>query len=185
METLIVIVHVLAALSIVGLVLIQHGKGADMGASFGSGASQTIFGSGGSGNALTKSTTWLATIFFITSLVLALFARQQASQGIQDDSLIENVDLLESITTVTPQEAVSTLTTAEPLSDLPLVDVGITDGESQVADETVVTEPLPVDSKQVEAPQLSEESKIQVNETNDLGTQIEKVASDLDNPVGN
>ena len=52
METLIVIVHVLAALSIVGLVLIQHGKGADMGASFGSGASQTIFGSGGSGNAV-------------------------------------------------------------------------------------------------------------------------------------
>lgn len=92
MENLVVIVHVLAALGVTGLVLIQHGKGADMGASFGSGASQTIFGSVGSGNALTKSTTWLATIFFITSLVLALFAKQQAGQGIQDSLLIDDLD---------------------------------------------------------------------------------------------
>src|SRR6188768_1315137 len=92
MQNLVVIVHVLAALGVTGLVLIQHGKGADMGASFGSGASQTIFGSVGSGNALTKSTSWLATIFFITSLILALFAKQQAGQGIQDSLLIDNSD---------------------------------------------------------------------------------------------
>ncbi len=92
MEALVVIVHVLAALGVTGLVLIQHGKGADMGASFGSGASQTIFGSVGSGNALTKSTSWLATIFFITSLVLALFAKQQAGQSIQDSLLIDNLN---------------------------------------------------------------------------------------------
>ena len=92
MENLVIIVHVLAALGVTGLVLIQQGKGADMGASFGSGASQTIFGSVGSGNALTKSTTWLATVFFITSLVLALFAKQQAGQTIQDSLLITNPD---------------------------------------------------------------------------------------------
>jgi preprotein translocase subunit SecG len=85
---------VLAAIGITGLVLIQHGKGADMGASFGSGASQTIFGSVGSGNALTKSTAWLATVFFATSLVLALFAKQQSAQSIEDEGLIQNTGVL-------------------------------------------------------------------------------------------
>jgi preprotein translocase subunit SecG len=97
MEFIITIVHVLAALGIIGLVLMQHGKGADMGAAFGSGASQTIFGSVGSGNVLTKSTTWLAIIFFATSLGLALIARQRADLGVQDNALIQNVDQLQSI----------------------------------------------------------------------------------------
>lgn len=100
MESLVILVHVLAAIGITGLVLIQHGKGADMGASFGSGASQTIFGSVGSGNALTKSTSWLATIFFATSLVLALFAKQQAGQSIQDDGLIQNTGVLTELPAV-------------------------------------------------------------------------------------
>jgi preprotein translocase subunit SecG len=94
MESLIIFVHVIAAIGITGLVLMQHGKGADMGASFGSGASQTMFGSVGSGNALTKSTAWLATVFFVTSLTLALFARQQAGASIEDDGLIENTGIL-------------------------------------------------------------------------------------------
>jgi preprotein translocase subunit SecG len=94
MESVIIFVHVIAAIGITGLVLMQHGKGADMGASFGSGASQTMFGSVGSGNALTKSTAWLATVFFVTSLTLALFARQQAGQSIEDDGLIQNTGVL-------------------------------------------------------------------------------------------
>ena len=65
-----IIVYVLIALALIGLVLIQQGKGADMGASFGAGSSGTVFGSGGSGNFLTKSTTYLAVAFFIISLVL-------------------------------------------------------------------------------------------------------------------
>ncbi|MDR2212307.1 MAG: preprotein translocase subunit SecG [Pseudomonadales bacterium] len=97
MEFFIIIVHVLAALGIVGLVLMQHGKGADMGAAFGSGASQTIFGSAGSGNVLTKSTTWLAVVFFATSLSLALIARQRADQGLESSPLIQNVDQLQNI----------------------------------------------------------------------------------------
>jgi len=91
MESLIIFVHVIAAIAITGLVLIQQGKGADMGASFGSGASQTIFGSSGSGNALTKSTSIMATIFFITSLGLAIIARQQADITIDDGGLIHNL----------------------------------------------------------------------------------------------
>ncbi|MEW5009525.1 MAG: preprotein translocase subunit SecG [Cycloclasticus sp.] len=64
-------VHVIVAALMIGLILIQHGKGADAGAAFGSGASGTVFGSKGSGSFLTRSTAMLATAFFITSLTLA------------------------------------------------------------------------------------------------------------------
>lgn len=75
------VVHVLAALGLVGLVLIQHGKGADAGASFGGGGSQTVFGSAGSANFLTRATAVLAVLFFITSMALAWMARQEATGG--------------------------------------------------------------------------------------------------------
>ncbi len=68
---ILLIVQILVALGIVGLVLIQHGKGADAGAAFGGGASGTVFGSKGSGNFLTKLTTGLAIVFFSNSLFLA------------------------------------------------------------------------------------------------------------------
>jgi preprotein translocase subunit SecG len=80
-ETLIVVVHVVIAVVLVGLILIQQGKGADAGAAFGgggSGASQTVFGSQGSGNFLTRATTFLAIVFFVTSFSLAFFAKQRA-----------------------------------------------------------------------------------------------------------
>lgn len=66
--------HVLAAVGIVGLVLVQHGKGADMGATFGSGASGSLFGAAGSANFLSRTTAILAVVFFLTSLSLAYFA---------------------------------------------------------------------------------------------------------------
>ncbi|MBU2871761.1 preprotein translocase subunit SecG [Colwellia sp. E2M01] len=65
-----IIAYVIIALALIGLVLIQQGKGADMGASFGAGSSATVFGSGGSGNFLTSTTTYLAVAFFAISLVL-------------------------------------------------------------------------------------------------------------------
>jgi len=77
-ETLVLIVHVLASLAIIGLVLIQHGKGADAGSGFGSGSSGTVFGSSGAGNFLTKMTTYLAIAFFVTSFTLAFFAKQKS-----------------------------------------------------------------------------------------------------------
>lgn len=77
-ETLVLVVHVLAALAVIGLVLIQHGKGADMGAGFGSGASSTVFGSGGAGSFLTRMTTGIAIAFFLTSISLAFFAKEKA-----------------------------------------------------------------------------------------------------------
>jgi preprotein translocase subunit SecG len=65
-----VIVYLIVAVMLIGFVLIQQGKGADMGASFGSGGSNTVFGSGGSGNFLTRTTAILATLFFVISLIL-------------------------------------------------------------------------------------------------------------------
>ena len=81
MQDILLVIHMLACLSIVGLVLIQHGKGADIGASFGSGASQTVFGSQGSGSFLTKLTATLAAVFFATSLALGYIASHQYHQA--------------------------------------------------------------------------------------------------------
>ena len=70
MYEILLVVYLLVALALIGLVLVQHGKGASMGASFGAGASNTVFGSSGSGNFMTRSTAILATVFFVISLVL-------------------------------------------------------------------------------------------------------------------
>jgi preprotein translocase subunit SecG len=77
MYQLILLFHVLAAILVIGLVLIQHGKGADIGASFGSGASATVFGSQGTGNFLFKFTGTLALLFFATSLFLSYLITTQ------------------------------------------------------------------------------------------------------------
>jgi len=78
MYDLLLIVHVVIAIAVIVLVLLQQGKGAEMGAAFGAGASQTLFGSQGSGNFLTRATAICATIFFITSLLLGYLAANQA-----------------------------------------------------------------------------------------------------------
>jgi len=98
MQTLIIVVHVIAALAIVGLVLLQQGKGADAGASFGAGASQTVFGASGSGNFLVRATTISAVIFFVTSLSLAIFAKNQAGSGTTVGLPIVNQEILEETT---------------------------------------------------------------------------------------
>jgi preprotein translocase subunit SecG len=78
MREILVVVDILAAVGIIGLVLLQQGKGADMGAAFGSGASQTLFGSRGTANFLTRTTAILAVIFFASNLGLAYLAAQQS-----------------------------------------------------------------------------------------------------------
>lgn len=84
--TLIIVLHVLIALAIIGLVLVQHGKGADMGSGFGSGASGSLFGATGSANFLSRTTAVLATIFFLTSLGLAYLAtyKPKTSGGVME-----------------------------------------------------------------------------------------------------
>ncbi len=80
--TLILAVQILTALGMIGLILIQHGKGADMGAAFGSGGSGSLFGASGSANFLSRTTAVLATVFFVCTLALAYFGNlRPASQG--------------------------------------------------------------------------------------------------------
>ncbi len=78
METLILIVHVCAAAGVIGLVLLQHGKGADMGAAFGSGTSGSLFGASGSSNFLSRATAMFVAVFFATSLTLAYMSGHRA-----------------------------------------------------------------------------------------------------------
>lgn len=85
MENIVWVIHVITAVVLIGLVLIQHGKGADMGAAFGSGSAGSLFGSSGSANFLSRSTAVAATIFFITSLSLTyIYSRPAKEQSVLD-----------------------------------------------------------------------------------------------------
>ncbi|KZZ49009.1 preprotein translocase subunit SecG [Thalassolituus sp. HI0120] len=131
MEQIILIAHILFALGIVGFVMMQQGKGADAGASFGSGASQTVFGSQGSGNFLSRSTAILATLFFVTSLGLAVVAKQKAvgasDLGIPSQEVIEK---LEQDTPVVEEYA--------PVSDAPVL--GAPELDASASDEPAIEE---------------------------------------------
>jgi preprotein translocase subunit SecG len=93
MQTLVLVLHILAAAGIVVLVLLQHGKGADMGAAFGSGSSGSLFGATGSANFLSRTTAVLAAIFFLTSLTLAYLAtnRPRADAGVMEKGVMDTV----------------------------------------------------------------------------------------------
>ena len=85
METLIWVVHVLTAAVLIGLILMQHGKGADMGAAFGTGSAGSLFGSKGSANFLSRSTAIAASVFFVTSLSLTyLYSHPAEKLGVMD-----------------------------------------------------------------------------------------------------
>lgn len=81
MYSFVLVVHILLAILMIGLILVQHGKGADAGASFGGGGAATVFGASGSGNFMTRLTAILTALFFITSLTLAVYAKKQ-TQGV-------------------------------------------------------------------------------------------------------
>jgi preprotein translocase subunit SecG len=97
MQTLVLLVHVLCAVGIVVLVLLQHGKGADMGAAFGSGSAGSLFGSAGAANFLSRTTAILAAIFFVTSLGLTYFSAPSKSGGVT-----QHLDVPASKTEATP-----------------------------------------------------------------------------------
>ena len=117
MQTLVVVFHVVVAVAIVGLVMLQQGKGADAGASFGAGASQTVFGSSGSGSFLVRATTVAAVLFYATSLVLAIFARGQSQLTDPTGLPIANPELLEQ----------SVLEQSLTADELPQLDPDLTD----------------------------------------------------------
>jgi preprotein translocase subunit SecG len=95
--TIILAVQMISAVAMVGLILIQHGKGADMGAAFGSGGSGSLFGASGSANFLSRTTAVLATIFFVCTLALAYFGNLRPTSG--------GTSVLESPAAVVPAPA--------------------------------------------------------------------------------
>ena len=129
METVVLIVHVLVALAVIGLVLIQQGKGADTGASFGGGASQTVFGSAGSTSFLARLTSVLAIVFFVTSFGLAFFAKYQA-EGTADLG----------VPAVVEQKQSEAAAVAPVDSDAPVLGNAVESGESTTAGDVPVLE---------------------------------------------
>jgi preprotein translocase subunit SecG len=101
MQTILTVVHLFLAIGLVGLILIQHGRGADAGAAFGSGASATVFGARGSGSFLSRTTAILAALFFVTSIVLAYYAQKvEAPKGLMDGA---GEEVLLEVPAVPPQ----------------------------------------------------------------------------------
>jgi len=115
MDAVLLIIHVLIAVALIALVLLQQGKGADMGAAFGAGASQTVFGSTGSGNFLSRTTAILATAFFITSLALAYFA----TSGSEVTSVMDRVQAPAESAAPAVVEDVPVVPQEAPAGDLP------------------------------------------------------------------
>lgn len=125
LETVIIIVHLVVAIGVVGFVLIQQGKGADAGASFGGGASGTVFGSQGSTNFLSRFTAVLAAVFFATSLGLAFYAKDRANTsadlGLPDPAVLEVKAKPQSALEDIPQ--VENQAVEVDTNDVPVVDV--------------------------------------------------------------
>jgi preprotein translocase subunit SecG len=91
-ETLLLVVHLIVAAVVCGFVLMQHGKGADMGAAFGSGSSGSLFGAAGSANFLSRTTAILATVFFLTSVGLTFFGTMKGKpSGVMEQGVMEKM----------------------------------------------------------------------------------------------
>ena len=120
MYTFVLVVHVLVAVSLIGLVLIQQGKGATAGAGFGGGASGTVFGARGAASFLSKLTAGLAATFFVTSLALAYFGAQVTTQTSLIEQAVEAqpVDAVESDVPSLPEDAVAA-PVADEASEIP------------------------------------------------------------------
>ncbi|MCG8393095.1 MAG: preprotein translocase subunit SecG [Pseudomonadales bacterium] len=149
MDIVVHVVHVLAALGLIGLVLIQHGKGADAGASFGGGGSQTVFGSAGSANFLTRATAVLAVVFFITSMGLAWMARQEAA-GL-DNYLPELETIEEEVDVPAPADSADGAEVPAAMTEVPVAADGAeTQKEVSEVPQADVESPAPADVPQPE-----------------------------------
>ncbi|MBA4287066.1 MAG: preprotein translocase subunit SecG [Xanthomonadaceae bacterium] len=135
MYTILVVLHVLVSIALIGLVLIQHGKGADAGAAFGSGASGTVFGARGSANFLTRVTAWLAAAFFVLSLALAYIVHGRSNS----ESVVEGL-------------AAPTAETAAPAVQLPAAPADA--GAAPQVPAAPAAESAPADAENAPKPQV-------------------------------
>jgi len=125
MEQITLMVHLLVAIALIALILLQRGKGSDIGASFGAGASQTLFGSAGSGNALTRMTAWLSAIFFASSFGLAVIADNRTAD--EDDLGFDIPD--SAVVSEQVEEGDMPTLDIEPLTEGASDDAPVLDGE--------------------------------------------------------
>jgi preprotein translocase subunit SecG len=122
LQTIFLVLQVLVAISLIGLILIQHGKGADAGAAFGSGSSNTVFGSQGSGNFLTKTTAILAFVFLANSLGLAYISNQRiqsSNTSLMDDATVIIEQAAEPTSSVINQIPIDPDSEISEIPDLP------------------------------------------------------------------
>ena len=160
MQTVLNVLHLFLAIGLIGLVLIQHGKGADAGAAFGSGASATVFGARGSGNFLSRATAALAALFFLTSMALAYFASQVGEPA----GLMDEVEVPAAPAPQDLQRQDVPMPPGSPVSDVPVVPGGtpVNGGETAVEvapappvseGEIPVPQDQPQDAPEADAPQ--------------------------------
>jgi preprotein translocase subunit SecG len=159
--SILVAIDVLLAIGIIGLILIQHGKGADVGAAFGSGASGTVFGSKGSASFLTRLTAILATLFFVNSLALAYLASNRPVA----ESVIDNIEQTEVNATTDLPELDNSMESDS--SDIPSVDEA-----SDMSDQEMNVDDMPVDDQ---ADAVSNDS---LNEVQDNIDSVKEVVED-------
>ena len=127
-----IIAYVLIALALIGLVLIQQGKGADMGASFGAGSSATVFGSGGSGNFMTKTTTYLAIAYFAISLILGNLTANRTKSVDEWNDLSAPVSEQTMPADAIPDESAEPSAVMSENSDVPAADTSDTKNDGDV-----------------------------------------------------
>ena len=113
MSGFVIVIHVFVSLALILIVLLQTGKGADIGAAFGGGSSQTLFGSGGASSFLSKLTTIVAVVFMLTSLVLAYISGQRSTSSVMSDVVIPRTEQTQQAPALPPVKPEATLP-AEP-----------------------------------------------------------------------
>jgi len=153
MQILLTVLQVVLSLSLIGLVLIQHGRGADAGAAFGSGASSTVFGARGSGSFLSRATAILAALFFLTSMALAYYAAQVG----QPEGLMDRVAPVQG----QPVERIAPPPVEAPASEVPSAPMGSAGGSEAGAEVPTAAVPAPAPALKGEETQAGETSTTQ------------------------
>jgi preprotein translocase subunit SecG len=159
MQTILIVFHLFLAVGLIGLILIQHGKGADMGAAFGSGASGTVFGSKGSASFLTRMTAGMATLFFLTSMAMAYFATQHDEGSDVLKGLQQQQEQQQAPAVGVENKAETDVPPVSATTDMPPVDVKETPAPAQdTGASEVPTAPVaePGDKAQTPSPQPAE-----------------------------
>ncbi len=143
LQALLLVLQVVCALALIGFVLVQHGKGADAGAAFGSGASTTVFGAQGSGNFLTRTTAVLAFAFLVNSLALAWIARERSTQTRGLDLGVESAVIAPQDEETPAADDVPATSDVPALSDVPVAGAAPATSDAPATDDVPAVPAVP------------------------------------------